>query len=462
MNLMRHHRVVRFFWTLVILASVLPFRAMAQAPDWQMGFDLFQLLLEQKGVIAENDQGRALTGNAQQKVVVVLGNVNGIPNWNWMRVRNFVQAGGVVLVATDQSSHLQGIARIEAGPLQVADDSAYQGFSDCPIVNRFPGRQSITAGVEEIVANRAGWIQGLSRRSEWMTVAEFPESTRTHRNRFAGSVPLISMKRPNRNGGKIIVMSDHSILLNGMLTHGDNARLVMNIADELCDAGRRELYLIIDGQVASAKLPHELPPIRLEDVPPLTLEDFADMPRGQLLNFANTLLTELEDENVHNELFAEQPAAIEPPFYRQCLYIVVAILGILFLLRQIPKGSKHVQPAVRREPTSMSDIRINELVLAGNLLPAARELARDFFRTVTQSSDIADWQITPEEVQVEGGFLYRRSIRNAFMRLHRLATQVDRSYIPQRQFQKLAKQIEHLHLLHRQGRLLHPWFVQTS
>ena len=140
---------------------------------------------------------------------------------------------------------------------------------------------------------------------------------------------------------------------------------------------------------------------------------------------------------------------------------MLATLGALFLIRQIPKGSKHIEPPVRREPATVSDIRINELLFAGNLLPAARELARDFFRSLTRSSDVADWQIRPQEVQVEGGYFQQRSIRHVFFRLHRLATRVDRSYISQREFQKLAKKIEHLHRMHHQGRLIHPWISTT-
>jgi hypothetical protein len=430
----------------------------ARAQDSQFGFDLFQLLLEQKGVAIKSDQQQALNGNAKEKVVVILGNVNGIPNWSWQKVRSFEAQGGMVLIATDQTSSIRSIARIAGGPLSVDNVSSYQNHSDCPIIDRFPVAHPINKGVSQIVANRTGWINQVARRNEWTTIAESPKSSRSPENRFAGTVPLIAVKRPNANGGSIILMGDHSILLNGMLTHGDNALLAMNIADYMCDLQRREIYMIVDGQAVGAKLPQQLPPIRPEDVPPLTLEDFANMPRGQLLNFANTLITELESENVHNELFAEQPGDIEAAFYRQCIYITLGILGILFLLRQIPKGSKHVQPAIRREPTSTSETRINELLYAGNLLPAARELARDFFRTVTHSSDLADWQITAKEVQVEGSFFETRSARATLFRLHRLATRVDRSYIRQSDFQKLAKKIEHLHLLHRQGRLLHPWF----
>lgn len=435
----------------------------ASAQDWQFGFNLFHLLLEQKGVTTNSDLSVALRGDPQKKVIVMLGDVSAFPYWSWHNLRTFIRDGGAVLVATDQHTIMEGIASISPGPVIVNhSSSAYRGFDDCPIVKRFSSNHSLTKGLSEIVANRCGVIsQRVSNGTSWSTIAQLPSGSRTPQNLRADG-PLISVMTVRGNTvGKLILMADHSLLLNGMLAHGDNALLAINIADYLCDPGRDELYVIVDSQPLGAKLPQPTPPIRPEDVPPLTMEDIANMPRGQLLNFANTLLTELEDANVHNELLAEQPSDIDPAFYRRCIFLVLATLGALFLIRQIPKGSKHVEPPVRREPATVSDIRINELLFAGNLLPAARELARDFFRSLTRSSDVADWHIRPQEVQVEGGYFQQRSIRQDFFRLHRLATRVDRSYISQREFQKLAKKIEHLHRMHHQGRLIHPWISTT-
>ena len=52
--------------------------------------------------------------------------------------------------------------------------------------------------------------------------------------------------------------------------------------------------------------------------------------------------------------------------------------------------------------------------------------------------------------------------KQLLFRLHRLATRVDRSYISQREFQRLATKIERLHVLHRSGRLIHPWFINVE
>jgi hypothetical protein len=438
--------------------------SIAQGQDWQFGFNLFHLLLEQKGVNTKTDIHAALRGDPSKKVIVLLGDVDKNMQWSWINLHRFVRDGGAVLIATDQDARMTSICRISAGPVRVtAADSKYQGFDDCPIVRQFSNPHPLTKGLNEVVANRSGYIsQQTSFNARWSTIAAFPAGTRGPSNRRAVG-PLISVMTSARHArGKLVVMADHSILLNSMLTHADNALLALNIADYLCDPGREELYVIVDGQPLGAKLPPLMPEIRPEDVPPLTMEDLANMPRGQLLNFANTLMTELEDANVHNELLANQPGDVEPGFYRRCIFLVLACLGAGFLIRQIPKGAKNSEPPIRREPATVSDIRISELVYAGNLLPAARELARDFFRTLTHSSDLADWQIRPQEVQVEGGYFHQRSVRRILFRLHRLATRVDRSHISQREFQKLAKNIEHLHVLHRQGSLLHPWFVNDE
>jgi hypothetical protein len=464
MNSPSRRRFSLLMLTLTFLTVSFNGGSIARAQDWQDGFNLFHLLLEQEGLSTSTDIPNAIRGDATKKVVVLLGDVNSNRQWSWRNLRTFIHSGGAVLVATDQDTNMDGIGAISGGPVKVtAAFSAYQDFDDCPIVKLFSKTHPLSKDLSEVIANRSGWIsQRISNGTKWSTIAQLPKGTRSPGNRRADA-PLISVMTSQRNpAGKMIVMADHSILLNGMLTHGDNALLAVNIADFLCDRNREELYVVVDGQALGAKLPQMMPEIRPEDVPPLTMEDIANMPRGQLLNFANTLMTELEDADVHNELLANQPADVEPGFYRRCIFLALACLGAGFLIRQIPKGARNSEPSIRREPATVSDIRINELVYAGNLLPAARELARDFFRTVTRSSDIADWQIRPQEVQIEGGVFHQRSVRRDLFRLHRLATRVDRSYISQREFQRLATKIERLHVLHRSGRLIHPWFINVE
>ena len=69
---------------------------------------------------------------------------------------------------------------------------------------------------------------------------------------------IAEWKSRKRGGGRLVLMADHSILINGMLWHGDNARLAVNLADWLSTGERKEVAFIVDGKPAKAML--ALPP----------------------------------------------------------------------------------------------------------------------------------------------------------------------------------------------------------
>ena len=217
--------------------------ALSQAgqPEWQFGFQLFHLLLEQKGLYSVSDFRTPMDQRPTQTAVVLLGDLNEVPTDLRSRLSKFLASGGTVLVASDESSFFRDLFMIRQGPFEVTtDQNAYQGFRDCPVVRDLRADTPLLDGVSSLVANRCGVIARMDNRvGNWSILAQLPdiaEGTNARRSRM----PLIAeMQSRYRRGGRLLLMADHSILINGMLWHGDNARLAVNLADWLSEGNRK-------------------------------------------------------------------------------------------------------------------------------------------------------------------------------------------------------------------------------
>jgi hypothetical protein len=438
--------------------------ALVQAgqPEWQFGFQLFHLLLEQKGLYSVPDFRESMDRRPRQTAVVLMGDLNRVPTDLRARLQKFLDSGGVVLVASDQGSFFKSLFLISDGTFEAQDDeSAYQGFPDCPIVDEFLPGTAILNGVNSLVANRTGVISRIDDRfGNWSILARLPDLV-DHRSRRRSQAPLIAeWKSRERGGGQLLLMVDHSILINGMLWHGDNARLAVNLADWLSTGERKEVAFIVDGEPVKAmlaappELSDQLPP--LEDLPTPTLKDLLNLPPDLLLNFANRFAAGMEDADVMNELLANQPADLPTSQYRQALYVAAGILAAIYILRLMGKVGSRPTTRPPRSVGQSVNFTQPETLSSGELHTASRELAQGALRQLTGSSDPQDWAIPVNDIEIEAGVIRRMFVRENLKRLRKLATSSNRVDTTPRDLKRLAKLIANVAGMQKAGRLRHP------
>ncbi|NQV25361.1 MAG: DUF4350 domain-containing protein [Rhodopirellula sp.] len=436
--------------------------AKAGQPEWQFGFQLFHLLLEQKGLYSVPDFHEPMDRRPRQTAVVLVGNMNLVPTELRSRLVDFLENGGHVLVASDESAFLNGLFLIQGGPYEVqADQLAFQGFRDCPVITALRPDSAVLNGVQRLVANRCGAIARMDGRSgNWTTLAHLPRVALEGR-RPVSDMPLIAeWKSRKRRGGGLMLMADHSLLINGMLWHADNAKLAVNLSDWLSSGERREVVFIVDGKPIEAilalppEVSAELPP--LEDLPTPTLKELSQLPPDVLLNFANRFFAGMEDADVMNELLANQPAELETPRYSQALYVAAGILAAVYILRLMGRiGSRPSSPPPRAISQSTSETRLPTLS-SGELHSAGKELAQSAMKQLTGSSDPQDWAIPIHDVEIEAGFFRRLLVREHLKRLKQLAANSLRTHTTPRDLKRLAKLITSVIGLQKEGRLRHP------
>ena len=332
------------------------------------------------------------------------------------------------------------------GPIEVSDeDDAYQGFLDCPRIQELDGSHDLSRNLDQLIGNRSGRISTTwSRGGRWTNVAYLPR----YRGGGSRSPVIATMRFNDSRRGRLMVAADHSLFINGMLWHGNNAILALNTTDWLCSDQRRTLLFLSDGVVVRSGIPippPTPPPIPPEDIPPFSLEDLAETPPESIITFSNTFITGLEDENVFNQVLANHASDMPAPELYQQLYLTVAFIAGYWVIRQLLKRGRRFESPAVRPVVEATSTRVDDLVNSNDLQRPLRELARDLFRRLTGSDDPRDWSVWPKSLKVAG-----------LHSLEKIATGVDRRIVSKRQFRRMAKQIERIKHLHESGQLTHP------
>jgi hypothetical protein len=429
--------------------------------DWMFGFDMFQLMLEQRGLKTTDDLVGTLQNDPSKSAIVLAGNLDGLPDWMWPQMTTFIRRGGAVLVATDREMDADGLCFMAQGPVQVTTfQSAYKGYSDCPLVTNIEGTEPLMRGVSTLVANRSGWVDRIGRQQgQWTMLAWLPHSART-RNGTGGGKPLAAaMMLSDGNPGRLLAVGDHSLFINGMLWHGDNAMFALNATGWLAAGGRKNVVVLVNGIPA---LPGAEPSANPSDMPNINPEDLPDLPKESYLAFANNFAAGLEDADVFNELAINYPDEVASGQYWQAVFLALACLAGWLLFRRFPNKGQAVDAPLRRSVTSLLATRVQEQLQSENLRPAARELARDLFRDLTRSDDPRSWSIDARDVTVDGSLILKRHTRASLTRFCQLARNADRKPVTRKELRSLVGRIEQIRTLHEEGRLLHPWFIPAE
>lgn len=430
--------------------------AILSQPDWQFRLDLFQLVLAQRGVTVTRS-GDEVLNRPEESIIILVGDLERVPTSLRLQLQRFIQRGGALLAASDLQASLPGLFTIRPGPVLVSDPRLqYEGFADCPRVVRLNPNHELTAGVAELIANRCGWIDALSPQlGQRVGVADLPRQAQALQGDPAGKSLIATLESRESRFGRMAVIADHSLLISGMLLHGDNAIFAVNLVNWLCEGRRRRALILVHGDlIQGGKLQLSLDafPPNMAGQPP-NLDDISKLPQESLLEFANHFVSGLEDANLPNELATGYFGSLQRPYFFRLLYLIATVCGAIWLLRQFfQRGSEQLSP-VERLSGPLSQQRVQSMINSDDYRIAAREMSRNLFRQLTGSDSVRDWPLAFRELRVDGSFTQKLSIARHLNLLRRLAIGNESSWLSRRRFLKLSGKIDELLALHANGQL---------
>jgi len=250
--------------------------------------------------------------------------------------------------------------------------------------------------------------------------------------------------------GRVLVLADHSIFINGMMLQSDNDNFdfAVRCVNWLTDGGKRSRVLFIDeGEIVTDFT------VPLQTVPDLPISP---------AQFVNELITGLEKENVFNKLILEQ---FPSNGLSKILSVVVLSLTIALVLfgfyrlaksahqveAEVPLVSGHVAKVV--PATAVVDQRREALLSEGNLWEAARDVARHGIAGLGLESRALTPPPIPPRISVAAGWSERRSLMAALARLWELAYGRQPTPISRRQFSRLLSDVNELKAAVEDGRM---------
>lgn len=412
------------------------------------------MLMEQKQLTVVKRLDDALV-RPRESVVMLFGDQREISRSEWLRLRRFVAQGGSLLVASEQSFDLPGICSFIAGPISSDDaDAQYQSYPDCLVLDDIASEHSAAAGVNRIVVNRCGLLTPpVDESLEWTVLASLPEST-TPESAGGHAVLLAGLDR-EPTGGVMVLSADQSLFSNGMLWHGDNAILVIRLADTLTRGTRRRLFVMSNNTVLSGyrqsqamqpqaqrPQPPPIPPVPPIDRLPPPKTDLAT-----LLRAANLAVDKVQESNLLNETLRDQPRNMRPVAWLRTVLLILLLTGTACILWQLIKRRSQMPPLrTARFMQSMFGAASARQIDRGEFGAATELLARNLCASLTNSQNETDWLRLSQDGHPVATLLSRRE-RVRFRELVRIAVSGCRVRMSRRQFEAIGRLIEQLERL---------------
>ncbi len=359
---------------------------------FQRGFEGLEMISKYLG-LETIDKADFAVAPEKETVLVVLGSVHQVDG-----VDLFLNKGGAVLVASDQSSGRDATldygVRFFGGPVNTRSEAdGYLSNRDCPIVSQFNGHPSLQ-GVSAIASNRPGTMKA----GNLTVIARYPELSG-----YSGPVSFAAAGETS-NGGLIIALADQSVFTNNMITAEANALFAYQALRWLKDSDRKYIHFIVDGNYKSFERIEdiELPPVQLS--PDEIRDILKQLPAEKLLAFGNQLAANVEDKDLINKFIREQMDGISDYAYNRgmiwllflgvCISLVLAFLWQKKLLRRT--ASIAVMERHFKSKKLLKFQAVRDRQWAANLL-------LDSFCRQAQGRGYRDWPSFPEGLSVRPG-----------------------------------------------------------
>lgn len=370
-------------------------------PDWHYRYDLFQMLLQQSGLEATTNINAAFT-DPDTTAIVIVGQFN--PRVFSADLQRFLPRGAL-LIASDSMVRLPWLFEIRPGPVTTDDPQMqYRNYNDVLSVPAIRSDDALVQGVSQLVVNRGGWISQLTPAlGSWSVHAKLPQRVQPITSQAR---PILASYQSDQSDRAIFLLaSDQSLFSNGMLWHGDNSLLAINVCRKLASQGRSKLLFIVDGVVQggvqsdladrqSAQQPPTLPPSinppPPDAIPPLTAD--------QMVRVANEVIERIEDSDLHNELVANQPRNMPQFRYERILWLILGFFSLFFILLRLLARSR--RPSLSQRDTAANrSVSWGAMGLVGTLPRDNRKLGeyaqrmvRDSLHRLTGSTDPRQWE----------------------------------------------------------------------
>lgn len=422
--------------------------------EWHFSFELFQMLIEQNG-LQSTYEFKDVLNTPQRGVIVLMGDLNGIASPRTLE--RFCEGGGHVLLACDSEYSAGRLGEFTPGPVQTTRAiDQYQGFADCLRIANLDVEHELMEGVRSLIVNRSGYLaKPRWFLPNWDVLARIPSNSSPRES--ATEPLLVEVKVSETATGRLWLVADQSLFTNGMLWHGDNAILAINMSRLLCEGKKDRLYFVADGAVVES---YEQPPnadSQMAPTPPLP--ENLPKPEGgvdAMLRLGNAVLKNVETSNVGNEFLAGRPRNLAAPYYKRRVLFVLAAMVVLLILWHLMSASNPFRVAMpQREMKSAHALAADRKIMATEFGMAASMLARDLCREVTGSDDSSVWLNQLQTNHASG----RRSIvsedaEKQIPIVLDLAVNTRTVHISRQRFEFLGQTIHELRQLHQKGGLM--------
>lgn len=427
--------------------------------QWHLGYELFQMLLEERGLTPERSWDDALS-SPSTSVVVVCGDLRQIRQRDWLRARRFVDQGGAMLVASEGGFDFPGVCSFYQGTVVTGDSrDRYQSFADCIRIRKLKTDDALVKGVGELVVNRTGWLSVPTDDSmDWQIIASLPSTTlpRASRNQ-----PLILAGRGAEPlSGVMVLAADESLFTNGMLWHGDNAVLAIQVSELLCSKKRRSLLFVrngipLPGYRESSAVQNQ-PPVPQPPLPPVNIQppepDF-----DTKLKLANAVINEVQESNLINEVLRDRPRQARPLAYLKTVLLILLVLATLFVLWRLMQSPQRLPPEpANRFMQSVFGVMTARQMANSEFGSAIVLLARDLCIELTGSRIETDWIRCLSERQGSPARNLNLAQRRELTEILGLAVRGATIHVPRRRFQSLGRSIKELRDVHRATPIVEP------
>lgn len=377
-------------------------------PAWSFRYELLQILLQQKGLDVEPKLSSTLA-NPTNHALLIIGDSTSLTERFWESCDSFVASGGKLLIAVDSLRNSR-LAQIERGPALTENPAdRLRGFGDCIVLRQLAVRHPLTDSLASIATNRAGWIVRRSDSYEWQNLMTMPSGVRPKAaDRKPVAIIGIREKKPSDeqtdapnpipSHGDLLILSDPSILSNGMLWYEDNGTFAARVADWLAQDGRSAFTIMVNQETREefpieALLPPEPP---METTPPP-----APTPRMEtLLAVANRALSETLQADKINRQLQDQPRGFSHEGYTRMIWQAfgwILAAGTLWFLLKRTAVFRHL-PKTRLPKTARQLLLQSRPAELQNKI-AAETLAREFSRIWSGSEASAEWRRCLDEIK---------------------------------------------------------------
>jgi hypothetical protein len=427
---------MKFLARPLLVAAACLVAAPAEAQPRQLvepnpGTGAFQYILATQG-LTPLTRPEQLRHSPARTLLIVLGNsqpLHLVPDG----LATFIDRGGAVLLATDQKSWNDTwdtlLVEVDGPPVLAPRRFAYRGVQACPVITEFAAGHPVFRGVKQIATNRPSYVV---RRENLPVLAWFPNPSFIH-GVLMGHDRLPFAVTGERFQGQYLVLSDHSVFIDGMMLQKDNDNFTFayNCVDWLRkgSSGERDRALLfVDGRIVTEfgkpipYLPDRIPTPDL-DKALMTLEERDAFDRF-LLNLTP------KERLLQIALVALSIGLVGYGMYR----LVRARHRIDEAVPLFALGLAQAEPG-----KNITELRAESTLAGGNLWEASQALAAAFFASIAPPGQPFSG---PPIALVRGSAARGRSWTRLLGRLWDLAQQTVPSRVSPRRFRRLLADLE--------------------